>query len=76
MKRTDTAEALKQLKEIEQIMMDYSEELLADKAVLDNVLYLLGRWNKTGEDLSDEELSVLHGFLKQKLDEFIKTKAN
>jgi len=68
--------ALEKLAEIQQIMDDYQEELWNDTEVKDNLMYLLGRYISTGQDLSDEELVILKDFLQQKIDKYVKEKAN
>lgn len=76
MNLTDKTDILIKFKEIEQIITDYQEELWLDKEFSDNMMYILGRFLITQKDLTDEEVEVLHSFMKRKVEEFIKTKAN
>lgn len=62
--------------EIETIFKDYEEVLTKDQEVKDNMAYLLGRYAFTGEDVTENELDTLKAFLKQKVEEFVKTKGN
>lgn len=76
MNLTDKTDILVKFKEIEQIITDYQEELWSDKEFSDNMMYILGRFLITQKDLTDEEVEILHSFMKRKVEEFIKTKAN
>lgn len=57
-------------------MDDYSEELWKDEQFRDNMMYLLGRYISTGQDLTDDELVILEKFVTEKIEEYVKTKAN
>jgi hypothetical protein len=57
-------------------MDDYSEELWQDEQFRDNMMFLLGRYISTGQDLTDDELVILEKFVQDKIQEYVKTKAN
>lgn len=63
-------------KELQDMFEDYSEFLDNDKEVQDNLMYLLGRYIQTGQDLTDYELNVLKTFIQSKIDKFVKEKVN
>lgn len=67
---------IERLAKIRQTLDDYSEELWADPDVQTNLMYLLGRFLMTGEDLSDSELDKLDKFLKDKVEQFVKQRGN
>lgn len=67
---------LERLNQILQTIDDYSEELWADIQFRDNMMFLLARYINEGTDLSDEELVVLDGFIKEKIEKLVKEKAN
>jgi len=67
---------LEKLNEIQILLGDYQEELWADKEVQTNLMYLLGRFLSTGQDITDEELVILKDFLQKKIDAFVKEKGN
>lgn len=62
--------------EIQTIFSDYEEILCNDQEVKDNMFYLLGRFQETGEDVTEAELDTLKAFLKEKVEEFVRTKGN
>lgn len=62
--------------EIETIFSDYEEFLCNDQEVKDNMAFLLGRYVSTGEDVTEAEMDTLKAFLKEKVEEFVRTKAN
>jgi hypothetical protein len=57
-------------------MDDYGEELWADSDFRDNMMFLLARYLNEGADLTDEELVVLEKFIKEKIENIVKTKGN
>lgn len=67
---------LEKLNEIQTLLDDYQEELWADQEVQTNLMYLLGRFISTGQDITDEELTTLKDFLQKKVDLYVKEKGN
>jgi hypothetical protein len=64
------------LKPVVDLMQDYSDELWADEEFRNNMMYLLGRYIETGQDLTDEEMIKLEAFIKHKIEKYVKEKGN
>lgn len=64
------------LKYIEDTLNDYYAELWNDPEIQQNLLYLIGRFLMTGEDITDAEVDLLYDFLNKKINNLVKTKAN
>lgn len=55
---------------------DYQEELWEDVQFRDNMMFLLGRYISTGQDLTDDELVILEQLVHDKIEQYVKNKAN
>lgn len=64
------------IKELEIFINDYHEVIWNDIEARENILYLLGRYLMTGKDISDEEITQLYEYLKEKINKYVKEKAN
>lgn len=60
------------LDDILKLINDYREELLKDQDSMDNLMYLLGRFMTTGEDMTREEMNTLYDFLQERVKAFIR----
>lgn len=61
---------------VQQILQDYADILWTDKEVADNLMYLLGRFMMTGEDINDEEMAILKEFVQERVNKYVKERAN
>lgn len=64
------------LNRISQILDDYADIIWKDLEIQENLLYLIGRYLQTGQDITDSEIDLLDDFLKKKIDKYVKEKAN
>lgn len=64
------------LDRIASILDDYSDIIWKDQEVADNLMYLIGRYISTGQDISNDEINKLDEFLKAKIDKYAKEKGN
>ena len=66
----------KKINELSALLDDYHDILWADPEVRNNICYLIGRFIKTGEDISDKEVDTLKEFLHNKVEKYVKDKGN
>lgn len=66
----------KKMIELQTLMDDYGEEICYDPDVRSKIMGLSEKVFSRGSDVNETELTDLIVFVKGKIDEYIKTKAN